>query len=70
MFFDQDRDNASVKQVREWPVAEIVHQTSNCDIADIVVRYVVVLKVLGEAFVLFADFFQAHHLFLSQMTNA
>ena len=51
-------------------MAKIVHQTSHCDIAHIVIRYVVVLEVLGETFVLFADFFQTHHLFLSQMTDA
>lgn len=71
----QNRHNLSVEQMRKGPVTKIVHQASDCHIADVLIRDVVVLEVLREAFVVkflgsLADIPQVHHLFLSQVADA
>ena len=65
----KDGNDLTVEQVRKRPVTKVMHQAGNGDIADVVIGNDIVLEILGEPLVLFADISQTRHLFLGEVSD-
>ena len=66
----KDGNDLTVEQVRKRPVTKVMHQASDGNIADVVIGNDIVLEILGEPLVLFADIPQTRHLFLGEVSDA